>query len=188
MNIIVHLFGIGAMISLFLVYQQKSKKKIILCKLSADIFWIAHYFTLGATAGIIPNFVGFFREIVFYNRNSKKWATSPLWVVLFVAVNIGFGIRTFHTWYNVVPIVASCLATIALWSDNPNRTKLMCALASVAFFIYDIFVGSYTGLVSEGISIVSAIICFAKKCILSPGPKCGQSTDNVPLKSKEDSL
>lgn len=38
------IFGIGAMISLFLIYQQKSRKKMLLCKLSADLFWIAHYF------------------------------------------------------------------------------------------------------------------------------------------------
>ena len=55
---IAQVFGIGAMISLFLIYQQKSRKGILICKLSADVFWIAHYFCLGAVAGMIPNFVG----------------------------------------------------------------------------------------------------------------------------------
>ena len=35
--IIAQLFGIGAMISLFSIYQQSSRKKLIICKLCADI-------------------------------------------------------------------------------------------------------------------------------------------------------
>ena len=69
---IAQVFGIGAMISLFLIYQQKSRKGILICKLSADVFWIAHYFCLGAVAGMIPNFVGVFRETVFLNRKKKS--------------------------------------------------------------------------------------------------------------------
>lgn len=162
MNIIVHLFGIGAMISLFLIYQQKSRKNIILCKLSADIFWTFHYFCLGAPAGMIPNLVGFFREIVFYNRNSKKWANTPLWVALFIVVNLSLGLRTFDKWYNIIPIVASSFVTISLWINNPNLTKIISAPVSASFLIYDIFVGSYIGIVNESISILSIAIYFIK--------------------------
>jgi len=165
LNIIVQLFGIGAMISLFLIYQQKNRKNIILCKLSADIFWILHYFCLGATAGMIPNLVGFFREIVFYNRNSKKWANTPLWVALFIVVNLSLGIRTFNEWYNIIPIVASSFVTISLWLNNPNLTKIISAPVCVSFLIYDIFVGSYIGIINESISILSVAIYFTKKLV-----------------------
>ena len=94
MNIIAQLFGIGAMVSLFLIYQQKSRKKLIATKLSADIFWVAHYFCLGATAGMIPNFVGIFRELIFINRKTKKWASIILWPILFILINWAFGFRT----------------------------------------------------------------------------------------------
>ena len=69
---IAQVFGIGAMISLFLIYQQKSRKGILICKLSADVFWIAHYFCLGSVAGMISNFVEIFRETVFLNRKQKS--------------------------------------------------------------------------------------------------------------------
>ena len=48
---------------------------IIMCAVSAETLPAAF---LGATAGMIPNLVGFFREIVFYNRNEKKWASTPI--------------------------------------------------------------------------------------------------------------
>ena len=61
-------FGIGAMVSLFLSHQCKGRRGILFAKLCADVFWVAHYGTLSAFAGMIPNFVGIFRELVFINQ------------------------------------------------------------------------------------------------------------------------
>ena len=162
MHIFTQLLGVGAMVSLFLIYQQKSRKKIIMCKLSADLFWIAHYFLLGATAGIIPNFVGVFRELVFVNRNKRKWASTPLWVAIFIAVNLTLGIINYDQWFDIVPIIASSFVTISLWIDNPNLTKIISVPVSAAFLVYDIFVGSYVGIINESIAICSIAIYFIK--------------------------
>lgn len=153
-------FGLGAMISLFLIYQQKNRGNILLCKLSADIFWIFHYLTLGARAGMIPNFVGIFRELVFINRKKHKWANTPLWALLFISVNFALGIHSFNEWYDIVPIIASSFVTISLWIDNPVLTKIISIPVSTAFFIYDIFVSSYVGMINECIAISSIIIYF----------------------------
>ena len=157
-----NLLGLGAMVSLFLIYQQKSHKKIFLCKLSADIFWVLHYFSLGATAGMVPNFVGIFRELVFVNRRVKKWANTPLWVVLFIVVNFTLGILSYDEWYDIVPIIASAFVTISLWMDNPRLMKLISIPVSIAFFVYDLFVLSYVGMINESIAIMSIIIYFIK--------------------------
>ena len=163
MNILVHLLGLGAMISLFLIYQQKDRRRILLCKLSADIFWIAHYFLLGATAGMIPNLVGIFRELVFINRGKKKWAATPLWAALFILINLTLGILSFDVWYDIIPIIASSFVTVSLWINNPNLTKLITLPVCAAFLTYDIFVGSYMGILNESISIVSIILFFIRK-------------------------
>ena len=159
---ITNILGLGAMISLFLIYQQKSRKKILMCKLSADIFWIFHYLSLGATAGMIPNFVGIFREIIFVNRKTKKWASSSLWVVLFITVNFVLGICSYEQWYDIMPIIASAFVTVSLWIDNPRLMKLISIPVSLAFFIYDIFVLSHVGMINESIAIASIIIYFIK--------------------------
>lgn len=163
MEIIAQILGIGAMISLFLVYQQKDRKKLIAAKLSADVFWVAHYGCLGATAGMIPNFVGIFRELIFINRKSKKWASLFIWPVIFIIINWCLGFGTFSSWYNLLPITASTFVTISLWIDNPHLTKLISIPISASFLIYDIFVGSYIGIINESISICSIIIYFIKE-------------------------
>lgn len=162
MKIVAWIFGFGAMLSLFFIYQQKSRKGMIIAKLSADVCWVIHYLCLGGIAGMIPNLVGMFRELVFVHRKEKKWAGSVLWPLLFIAINWGLGFRTFHSWYNLLPITASTFVTISLWIDNPKLTKLISIPVSLAFLTYDIFIGSYVGIFSESIAILSVILYFLK--------------------------
>ena len=162
MKIIAQIFGFGAMLSLFLIYQQKTRKKMILSKLSADICWVMHDLCLGGIAGMIPNAVGIFRELVFINRKRKRWASSVLWPIVFILINWAWGITTFHSAFNVLPIAASTAVTVSLWIDNPRITKLISLPVSLAFMIYDIYVGSYVGVINEFVSMLSIIIFFAK--------------------------
>ncbi len=151
------------MLSLFLIYQQKSRKKMILAKLSADIFWVAHYLLLGGIAGMIPNAVGIFRELVFVNRKDKKWAANIIWPILFILINWGLGIRTFNSLFNILPIAASTFVTISLWIDNPRLTKIISLPVSLTFMVYDFYVGSYVGIINETVSITSIILYFIKE-------------------------
>lgn len=163
MNWLPQVFGIGAMVCLFLIYQQKTRRNILFCKLGADICWVVHYLMLGGIAGAIPNGVGIFRELIFLHRKSKKWAASLLWPIFFILVGWGLGLRTFHSFYNVLPIAASTFVTISLWIDDPRLTKMISLPVCAAFFLYDLSIGSYIGMVNESISIISIAVSFAKE-------------------------
>ncbi len=161
-KLIAQLFGIGAMVFLFLIYQQRSRKGMLLTKLSADICWVMHYLLLGAFAGLIPNAVGVFRELVFINRKDKKWASSVIWPIIFVIVNWTLGILSFGSWYDILPILASSFVTFSLWLDDPRLTKIITVPICIAFLTYDVFVGSYIGIVNELLSIISIVSFFIK--------------------------
>lgn len=163
MKLLAQLFGIGAMIFLFLIYQQRNRRRIIACKLCADIFWVIHYLMLGGIAGMIPNGVGIFRELIFINRRERKWAGYSFWPVLFIAVNLALGIRTFNSPVNILPIAASAFVTISLWIDNPRLTKIISVPVSCVFIIYDFSVGSYVGIINESVAIISILIAFIKE-------------------------
>ena len=158
MQIVSIVFGIGAMLALFSIYQQKTRKGIILSKLFADVCWVVHYLCIGGIAGAIPNFVGIFRELVFVNRKKHKWADHILWPVLFILINFALAMGTFYSLFNILPITASALVTVLLWIDNPLLTKVLSIPVCISFMIYDIYVGSYVGIVNEAISILSILI------------------------------
>lgn len=159
---IVWLFGVGAMISLFVSHQSKNRKGILMGKLSADLFWTAHYAFLGAVAGMIPNTVGIFRELIFVNRQKHKFANIIFWPVAFILINLILGIVSFKSWFDVLPITASSFVTVSLWIKNPKLTKCISVPVSVAFLIYNMFVGSYIGVINESFAILSILIFFVK--------------------------
>lgn len=163
MNFIAQVFGIGAMICLFSIYQQKERKKLLISKLFADICWVVHYLLLGAYGGMIPNFVGIFRELIFVNREEKKWANSVAWPCIFILINWILGIRSFDVLINILPIAASTFVTVSLWCKKPNLTKIISIPVSATFLIYDIFVGSYVGIINESIAILSIILYFIRR-------------------------
>ena len=162
MDILVWIFGVGAMISLFAGYQQKTRVGLLAAKLCADAFWVAHYLCLGALAGMIPNFVGIFREIVFINRKRHRWASLAVWPIFFIAFNWVLGFSTFDSAIDLLPITASTAVTAVLWIDRPVLTKIILVPVSLSFLIYDVFVGSYIGIVNESIGIASIILFFIK--------------------------
>jgi len=156
------IFGIGAMVSLFVSHQQKSRKGILAGKFCADLFWTAHYMCLGALAGMIPNFIGIFREVVFINRKNYKFAGKAIIPIAFIMVNITLGIISFEEWFDALPILASAFVTLSLWIDNPRLTKYISVPVSTAFLVYDVYVNSYMGIINESIAILSIIIFFIR--------------------------
>lgn len=153
------------MISLFLLYLQKNRKSLLFCKFTADICWVLHYLCLGAMGGAIPNFVGIFREIVFVNRKQNNWADRIIWPVIFIAINLTLGIVTMKFYINLLPVCASAFVTVALYLRKPLLTKLLSLPVSAVFLIYDIFVGSYIGIINESLSIISILISLSKTLI-----------------------
>ena len=147
MRFTAQIFGVGAMISLFIGYQQNERKKLVVAKLSADAFWVVHYLLLGGIAGMIPNFIGIFREIVFINRENKKWADKVIWPAAFIIISWVMGIFTFRSAFNILPIAASTFVTVSV---------------CLAFLVYDVYVGSVIGIINESVSVISIIISFLK--------------------------
>ena len=112
---------------------------------------------------MIPNFVGFFRELTFIQRDKKRWASTVIIPIVFILINWGLGITTFKAPINILPICASTFVTISLWIDNPRLTKLISIPVSTAFLVYDWHIGSYVGVLNESIAISSIILSFIRE-------------------------
>ena len=162
-DIISTVFGIGATVSLFLIYQQKERRGLLLCKLSADLCWIVHYLCLGAYSGMVPGTVGIFRELIFLNRERHKWCGKVIWPVLFILCNWTLGYFAYRTPIDLLPIVASTFVTVSLWLKNPSFTKLISLPVSIVFIIYNFYVRSYIGIFNESLALISLIVFYIKE-------------------------
>lgn len=161
LNVFAQILGVCGMYMLFTLYQQKSRKKLLVRKLYADVLWGLHYICLGAAAGAIPNIIGIFRETIFMHSD-KKWAKSFIWPVVFIIAGWAAAIFSWKSALSLLPMCASTVVTVSLWIKSPKLTRLMTVPVCAAFIIYDFFVGSYAGILNETISLVSIMTAMLK--------------------------
>lgn len=151
------IFGALGVAANVIIYQQESGKKLLFCKLISDILWMAHYICLSAFSGAAIAAIGVIREAVFLNQ-SKKWAQSKGWLLLFLALSVVSAVFTWKSAFSLLPAVASVLAVFSFWKNKPSLTRSLAFPISFSMLTYDIFCGSYLGIANEIFTLVSAFI------------------------------
>lgn len=155
--------GIGGIFCNFAIYQQKTRKNLLLTKLIANCFWTLHYAFLSAWSGAAICCIGVLRESIFLN-NHRKWAKSKLWLLLFVLLSIISAIFTWKNPYSILPSVASVLSVYSFWRGNPSLTKILSFPISISFLTYNIAFGSFIGIINEIFVLTSTVIALIKIC------------------------
>ena len=119
--------------------------------------WIVHYGLLGAMTAATINILSFARSVVFY-FNDRKWAQSRAWLWAFLALYV---VNTVLTWdgpVSLLPGIAMSMTTVALWTRDMRRTRLLYLTNSPFWFTYDILARSYSCMVIEAIAFVSYVV------------------------------
>ncbi len=159
---------------LFLSFQQKKRQGILLFQILSGAVFILHYILLGAYTGAALNFIGFSRSVVFYNSD-KKWAKSPVWLVVFIVVSAVASILTWAEWYSVLPAIAMMLTTVSYWLKNETKIRLVTFPSSPCWLAYNALAGSFAGVVTECIVMSSIIIAIVRFDILKRGKKLNEN-------------
>ncbi|MBQ9880601.1 MAG: YgjV family protein [Clostridia bacterium] len=158
-QIAAQIVGLVGLVFIMLSYQQKERKRILYLQMVSCAVFAAGFLMLGAYTGCVMNAVGLVRAVVF--SIDRKWAKSPVWVGVFIAVFTVAGVLTWEKWYSVFPIVAQILGSISLRLKNPTAIRLVSLPTSPSWLVYNVFANSYSGVLTEALvtaSIVSAII------------------------------
>ena len=151
------IFGALAIAVALFIFIFRSRKVILLAKLTDDALWAAHYLLIGGYTATALNCVGVVREIVFYNRE-KKWASSRLWLYLFLALAFAAGLLTWEGVSSLPAMMGMILAVFSFWCRDP---LLICSLSipsEMCWLCYNIFHQSMPGMISSSVAILSAVI------------------------------
>jgi hypothetical protein len=161
--------GIVAVALAFINYQVKTRAQVLFVHIATTLCFSLHYLLLGAWAGMIMNFVGFIRDVVFYFVG-KKGKVSKTLVILFAVVLGAMGIAASliakEGWYFVLSVVGLVINSCAMSFTNPNHIRKSILITSPMVLVYNCFVRSYGGAVYEAVAIISAligVIRFSKK-------------------------
>lgn len=156
-QIAAQVFGAIGILVFIILYQFNDMKNVLKAKMSMDVLWAAHYLLLGAYSAFATNLICLGRELVFFNDDKKPFK-SKAWLWIFIAFNIVSAILTWKGFYSIFPAVASSLATVSFHQKNITVARIIGITNNILMFTYDIFVGSYMGLVGETLAFISVIL------------------------------
>lgn len=163
--------GVLAMIESFFIFQVADRRKMVLLKLLDDVLWITHFVLIGGYTGALTTTVAIFREIIFYFRGEKKWASSPLWAVGFSIVFAACAPLSWTGIFSIFPATASVISTWVFWMKRTETAKLLQVPSAVCTLIYTLVYSSYSGTLAQIITLSSIGLFFIRKAI-------GKTKDN----------
>ena len=157
--LIVQGIGILGMICFIISYQIKVNKTLFLVQTLGTALFCLQFILLGAWSGCLNLVMIIIRNVMLSKFNKYEWIRWKGWVAVICAACTVILIFTWAGPLSLLPFVALIGSTIGYWTNNAQKIRLSnLVCASPAWIIYDIFVGSIGGMLSESIAIISILV------------------------------
>ncbi len=156
-TLIGHVLGFIAVGLFFYSYQRTQKRKIVIIQTVATALSCVQYLLIGAFSGFALNIVCIIRNFIFYHRdkNQRSGWLSPLLLSLCIAVASIFSWEGIHSLLITLGLVIN---TICMGMLDARAFRKTILITSTLILLYNVFAFSYSGILSESISLISVII------------------------------
>lgn len=168
MFILAQICGVITLILTVISVQFKTKEKIVMCFIWANLVVAIQYFLLGAITGAIISIINAIRCIVFYFYKKKDRKPSIIVLIIFEIVAVISGSISWQNMWSLIPIIVTIIYTYGLWQDDITIVRITTGIAGFGWTIYNIVVRAYIGALQEIAQLISSIISLyrnkEKKC------------------------
>lgn len=154
--------GYIAIVASMLIYQQKTRKNLLISKAVTDALWIIHYFLLGAYTGAVVTCVALVREVVFFRSDWRDKNSKPI-LVLFLCISVVCSVLTWGGIFSIFAMLGSMLSIVSFWLGEPKVSRIMAFPISCCMLIYGVANGSMAVLINEVLVMVSSAIGILKQ-------------------------
>lgn len=158
MYIVSQIIGFIAFIVSLIAYQRKKKKDILFTGIIASILNLIHYLILGGYSGAVTKAIAILRDTFIVCKEKKKVLNNILFLVIFILLYLCAMIYTYNGILSIFPLVAALIYLIPTWFGNSKTVKKAALFCYFLWLIYNIFVLSIAGVISNTVSIISIII------------------------------
>jgi hypothetical protein len=145
--------------------QQKTYKNIAICKISNQLLAAMHYFLLGGYTGMVTNLVSCITNGCYYFRIKKGKSTLPF-IIAFSVLFVAIGLLSWQGPISIFVILAKFFSTISLGIKEPRMVRLINLLYNPFWLIYDTYVRSIAGCITDIMIILSTAIAILRIDIL----------------------
>lgn len=132
----------------------------------SNILNLIHYFLLGAYSGCITKLLAIFRDYFIILKEKHSKLSNILYLFIFIMLYVVASIFTYNGILSILPLLAALIYIIFIWNGNEIIIKKVAFFCYFLWLVYNIFVFSIAGIVSNIIAIIStfvAIINIKKK-------------------------
>ncbi|MBQ9083050.1 MAG: YgjV family protein [Clostridia bacterium] len=152
-----HIIGVIAIGLYFLSYQIFDKKKLLFVQTLATAMMCLQYILIGAYSGFGLNIVCIIRNLLFYHRDKK--ALSGVWLPVLLAVVMAVvSLFSWDGYHSLLIILGLMINTVCMGICDSQNLRKSVLLTCPMIMIYNVFAHSYSGIISETISLISAAI------------------------------
>ena len=154
--IFVQLLGLIGWILLVVSYWKKDINGILSLQLASGVFYAFHYYFLGATSGLFVIVFELVRDFLYYKTDWDQYifiGTIPFYVLS--------GLINYTGFISLFPVVASIVDGYGL-SFKKKSAVIGAIISAILWMVYDFVSGSYVGIVTGGILLVSNIMVLVK--------------------------
>ena len=153
-------FGFLGTVLVIIGMQSKVYGRVAGCKIANELISGLHYLMLGKYDGMIVNFTSCVTNPIYWIRIKKGKSTLPFQIA-FGTLFVGIVIWQWNGWISIFVLIAKLLSSIALGINNTKVIRILNLIGTSCWLLYNIFVGSIPGIVTDILvlaSLISAII------------------------------
>ena len=154
-------FGALGLVLSIIAFQFKKHKQIVLLKMSSELAFSFQYILLGAWTGAVLDFISVIRNFLFYRFVKKGISTTPV-ILIFGAFVVATGFFTYDGIISLLPIGSKILTTVSYGMKKEKWLRLITLPSCILWIIYNVFVGSYAGALTDGITLASILLAIYK--------------------------
>lgn len=155
---------IGTIIIVFGM-QQKKYGHIVFCKIFNEFIAAIHYFLLGGYTGMLINFASCFTNGVYWYRN-KNGKSTLIFQIIFGIMFVILGALSWHGPISIFVVLAKLISSVALGIKNPRTIRILNLISNPCWLIYNIYMCSIPGIISDILVIGSVVIAVVRLDIL----------------------
>ncbi|MBR0179863.1 MAG: YgjV family protein [Firmicutes bacterium] len=155
---LIQIIGFIAMAFFIISYQIRSNRALFLCQLLGCCLFCLQFCIMGAYTGALGLLVNIARNVLLLKADDWPWVrrgTTLLGVILLLLV---VTVYTWAGWISLLPFISVAVTCVGYWTDNAQKIRLSQLIGSPCTLLYDLMIGSWGGVLSETITLLSIII------------------------------
>ena len=154
----IQLIGVLAFSILVLSFYRKTPKEILIFQMTANFAYATHYLLLGALTGAYTNVVSIIRNLLFLKVKKNKKIVGLIIIFLYLVITILF----YEGLYSILPFIANSIYVLHMIKGDKKSLLIGSTLSSLLWFLYGVFILSYSEMITETILCISSLIQLRK--------------------------